>query len=620
MRSLTYALCRCAYLLSFGWFAVCANANPTVVIWDTVKPIAATPEASELLSAHPDWRAIPTELFAFEKNPAKAASDPGYYGRVYSFSGDAVIENPQLVAQISARTGRLSVFSKGSSAVGAALRGTKLFEVSAALGESGDKEHYRFEILRNATDEVLLRVSGASNRDPENWIRYSLGAGDLVEIKAGTHCKQVDVIHPTAYGVVPTAIGDDLVFDPESFPDQATFALPTEHWFLGLSLGENSQWVATWPSETVSVALHAGTLSEPVGKRLFGTLQFQPDGREAFHLCVSGQTAKGIWHRETFTAAYLEKPVASAWGPPYAAKWKTQLLESGVPTTFAFRDRSEEIWRGVPGSYQYPVWIENGQAHFHLSKKVPPKKHAIIYAIERDSTPLEFTLPVDVLKNSLGRTFSEAWLDPEGRQLRTHHRRGGDGVHRACTCGITEAIQSVFESGQESSHKDQIAEEIEDMTFFISRHVERIEEYRQFALRVVETLKASRASANVPAEFLDAVEPIAQQILQEYEVQKENMKSQTHTLELVQKTMALASEKRPGNLSAYMELLKAWRGMGGAQDYVVAQCHVLTRQLAQQAGYQAAVAPKALPLASKLRTECRNVLRHADGYEIWADY
>jgi len=69
-----------------------------------------------------------------------------------------------------------------------------------------------------------------------------------------------------------------------------------------------------------------------------------------------------------------------------------------------------------------------------------------------------------------------------------------------------------------------------------------------------------------------------------------------------------------------MELLKAWRGMGGAQDYVVAQCHMITRKLSQEAGYGCGDQPKAVEVAMEIRARCRQALRNADGYEIWADY
>jgi hypothetical protein len=84
--------------------------------------------------------------------------------------------------------------------------------------------------------------------------------------------------------------------------------------------------------------------------------------------------------------------------------------------------------------------------------------------------------------------------------------------------------------------------------------------------------------------------------------------------------MALTGRKDPGNLKNYLELLKQWRGMGGAQDSYVGQCHVIARQLFQEAGYRSLTQPKALEIAGEIRRRCRGVLRNPDGYEIWGDY
>src|SRR6185295_7164793 len=120
--------------------------------------------------------------------------------------------------------------------------------------------------------------------------------------------------------------------------------------------------------------------------------------------------------------------------------------------------------------------------------------------------------------------------------------------------------------------------------------------------------------------FLESLGQIAQQIPQEYSVQKENMKSAEHASELTRLTMALTDSAGTNNLTAYMELLKAWRAMGGAQDYVVAVCHTITRKLFQEAGYGCVNDPKAVAVAHEVRARCRQALRNPDGYEIWADY
>jgi hypothetical protein len=225
-----------------------------------------------------------------------------------------------------------------------------------------------------------------------------------------------------------------------------------------------------------------------------------------------------------------------------------------------------------------------------------------------------------MLKATIGRPEAEKILDVAGRKLRTHHRRGGDGVRRACTCGCTEAIQAVFEAGDEVAKKEYIQEALDDMIYFVHRHVERINEYRAFADDLNGFLEAKAKESPELKDFIESLRQTVGQIPQECEVQKENMKTFDYADGLTQKTIALTSRHETNNVSAYMELLKDWRAMGGAQDYVVAKCHMVTRKLCQEAGYGCVHQPTAVALAMEVRRRCQACLRNPDGYEIWADY
>src|SRR5437899_8526018 len=66
-----------------------------VVVWDTGSRLPGTGEG--VSPSRAGWKAVPSELFVFESDPPKAASDPGYYGREYAFKGDAVVENQRLI-------------------------------------------------------------------------------------------------------------------------------------------------------------------------------------------------------------------------------------------------------------------------------------------------------------------------------------------------------------------------------------------------------------------------------------------------------------------------------------------------------------------------------------------
>jgi hypothetical protein len=158
------------------------------------------------------------------------------------------------------------------------------------------------------------------------------------------------------------------------------------------------------------------------------------------------------------------------------------------------------------------------------------------------------------------------------------------------------------------------------MVYFVHAHVNRIEEYQHFAEEMVRYLDANKTSSPDLSEYLDGLKQTIQQIPQECSVQKENMKSFPYADELVKRTRGLTDRQDPDNLKAYMELLKDWRAMGGAQDYVLAQCHIVTRKFAQEAGYNCVGQAKAAVLAKEIRSRTRAILRNPDGYEIWADY
>jgi hypothetical protein len=593
------------------------NALANITIWDT----AARFGDSLSIDDRTGWKAVPSDLLALEADPAKATSDPGYYGREYSFKGDAVVENGSLTAVFWSAKGRVAIYSKDcaapSSITSSASKssGRKIAELSPLQTPAQPTSIARCEIVRNAGDEAVLTVYFSTNGAVESSAVFSFGKTEIVEIKPSENMKGVSVLSSIEYGIAPGFVVDDLLFVAGDYPSLDTLEIPARNLFVGLLAGEESEWVMTWPKGSQRLALRLG--EEKQGKRTIEAVDFHNDGQSLF---LAGLAAPGIWHRERLLPAYLEKDVPIQWKRPFPAKWTTQLLEGSVKTAFAFRPSKGQIWRGVPGSYQYPVWFDGETAMYHLSKKVPPKGDSIVYFLEGDSTPPAISTPVDIMKAALGRPFAGELLDIAGRKLRTHHRRGGEGVRRACTCGGTEAIQAVFESGSEADKKEFIEGAANDMLFFVQRHVERIEEYKRFTEELAQYLHAQASASPELKPFLDSLEQIAEQLTQEYNVQKENMQSVAHAKELVRQTQALALKKDPNNLKACIALVKAWTAMGGAQDYVLAQCHTLTRKLDQAAGYGCVSGTKAAAVAGEVRKRCRQCLRNPDGYEIWANY
>jgi hypothetical protein len=568
-------------------------ASTNIVLWDTLRSLDR-----EAVTPKEQWKVVPPDLMELEKDPAKASSDPGYYGREYRFTGDVVVENNYYVASFHRGMKRISLSAKPASPV-----------ADIVFARGGPVQ--QVELIRNSADEVVLAIGDGKTRTAT----LSFGKDCVVEIKPTDKAEQISLQAPMAYGVVPGFVADDLLYGPAEAAGPDSMLIPAENMFVGLMQGGNASLVVTWPGSQTHAALTYAPENQQ--RRVISGLNLETGGQSVY-LGVMG--APSVWHQESLDAKFLEKDVAIDWKPPFAAKWQTQLFEGTLKTRFAFRESKGTVWRGVPGSYNYPVWFEGDKPHFFLSKKVPPKGEAIIYFLEGRDTPSSVMTPVDIVKATLGRAAAESILDVEGRKLRTHHGDCGSDVHRACTCGYTEAIQAVFEKGEETEKKGFVDQSIRDMIYFVQRHLARIDEYRGFASSLSEYVRTTAKTNPALKDYLEDIDATAQQIPQEYENQKENMKSLEFAAELEQKTMALTGKHDPNNLKSYMELLKAWRAMGGSQDYLVAQCHILARKIFQDAGYNCVSSDQGVAVAKEIRARCKQVLRNPDGYEIWPNY
>jgi len=577
----------------------CGQLAGSVVVWDTPPSMGGLFDMRDRTG----WKAVPSDLFTLEADPAKAFSDPGYSGREYTFAGRAVVENDRFTAVFWPEKGQCVIFSKSDP--GPAALGFSLMPVKPGSPNGG-----RCKILRNTGSEAAIELISNAGTSILAFDRT-----EIVEIRPGTNTKGIRLQGEIAYGVAPDFIADDLVIDLDKYPSADGLSVPAENVFLCLLKGENRLLVMTWPEGRQQLRFGRGKTE--MGNASIESIDFDCDGQSVYLALLE---APGIWHREPLTASFLEKDVTIPWKRPFPARWVTQLEEAGVKTRFPFRQSQGQIWRGVAGMYTYPVWFDGDKACYRLSKKVIPRGESLIYFLEGEGSPLPVSSPVEILKATLGRQACESILDLSGRRLRTHHRRGAEGIRRACTCGCTEAIEAVFHAGQEVEKAEYVREAVGDMVYFVKQHLERIDEYRAFAEDLSKLLGEQGSKSPALKPYLDNLEQTAVRIPQICEAEKENMKSAAYADELARKTIALTARKDAKNLPACLELGKQWRGVGGAQDGVVAQYHMLVRKLFQEAGAGCLDQPAAVEIAREIRNRCRQCLRNPDGYEIWANY
>src|SRR5579862_2504897 len=271
-----------------------AIAQPTsgVVLWDTGAP-AGSPTT---LQDRSSWKAVPSDLLILEANPSKASSDPGYYGREYSFKGDAVVENQKVLAVFWSATGRMGLYSKSAGNKGGDPGSTnggspgKILELFP-LGQTTGPVH--FEILRNADDEVVLQVT--YHDAPQLSASFGFGRSEIIEIEPSANLKNFTIVAPLEYAVVPSFIGDDLIYGAQEKAGNGSdpLSLPNENMLLGLLKGESTQFVMTWPKGGQQIRLALGEDSD--GKRPIDSIHLESGG-QSFYLAPMAAT--GIWHKE----------------------------------------------------------------------------------------------------------------------------------------------------------------------------------------------------------------------------------------------------------------------------------------------------------------------------------
>ena len=604
----TIRVLTCLFALSTWWPAPSVSGAEGVqrpsmntILWDTQSSFVN--EVSLADRAH--WKVVPGSRLDNAK---------------YAFKGDAVVENRYVTAAFCSRRGRVSIYSK----VDPSQKKVEFIPLELK-GKPARITHCT--ILRNTGDATVLEISFSrvGSEDDLSAV-FSFGGKESIAIEPAERMRGISLLSPMDYGIAPSFVADDLIFDAGKYPTMETLHIPCDTFFLGLLKGRGDILVVTWPEGKQKMRLVSDKRAED---RLFESVDIYND-RKNVHFALL--CAPGIWHKEELKPSYLERDVTIDWKRPFPAKWTTQLLEDGVKTTFRFRESKKEIWRAVIGYYTYPVWFEGQTAHFHLGKKIPPTGDSLIYYLERRNVSGPPASAVDILKQTLDKETldrklavrgranldlvrPDSFIDPE--DLAQHAARGSCPVS---TCAVTQRLESIFKAGQEQQRRKYIEAGTKDMMYFVAQHRKRIDKYMNFAHDMTEFLEQEGKDKPTLGSFIREMQRIAQQIPQEYDRLKDVVQDLQYAAELARQTAALAQEKHLKNLEAFSDLGQKWRTMGGAQDDLVREFHTITRKLFQEAGYGCAGLPEAIQTAEEIRRRCRECLSNPSTYEIWPDY
>jgi len=571
------------------------GAGHALRLWDTVTPLQQQADVTQ----RQGWRAV-----------TSAAS-----GHLH---GDLVIETDGLVAAFASRLGKVLVSGSAERPVGLARRPSGGQAAICPVELSGKPAIIGSTTFAELSGVVIaqadFRAPGAENLP----IAFRFARDRILTARPEGSTRGITISAPIELAIVPSFVGDDLIYDPKDYPSAGTLALPSEHFLLGLLEDENGMLVATWQEAMPSVRLDltdphvAPGTGLPQGRKMIEAVSFL--GGKGLSLAVLD--APGIWHREVLKPSFLERDVAVQWKPPFPAVWLTQLFEDEVKTTFEFRHEKEEHWRGGIGSYTLPAWFSGEKAMLSLGKQIPPEGEAIIYYLERsEDTPQQVDGPIDIAQRSLAGDVRIGVLDVEGRPtwwpMRPDAAIGGE------TCDVMIALGKVFDAGQEVEKQLFVRGGAEDMVFHLEVMFERNARYYPFAQDMVAYLDAQAKAQPELAPYLRGLRGIAEEMLVTYDNARDTLRDMNYAHELEAKTIALAAERRPDNRQRLEDLRQGWCGMGGAAEELSRRENTFARKLYQQAAYRAATNPAAVPIAEEIRKRTKQCLRRPDSYEMW---
>src|SRR5207253_6080577 len=137
--------------------------------------------------------------------------------------------------------------SVGSSSMQETPLGRRIAEFVPLPTKNKQATISRVSVLRNADDEVVLEAFFASKGAPDLSAVFAFGKTEIVEIKPSDSMKGISLLSSIEYGIVPSFVGDDLIFAPTEYTSENALCVTSENLFLGLLSGENHELVVTWP-------------------------------------------------------------------------------------------------------------------------------------------------------------------------------------------------------------------------------------------------------------------------------------------------------------------------------------------------------------------------------------
>lgn len=465
-----------------------------------------------------------------------------------------------------------------------------------------------FQQTRIVADErngMALEIS-----DRQEGLRQivALSKDGILEIRQPP-ARTVTVRSALRYALVPSLVGTDLLFDPETLPAGKPSYLPSLNMVVGLQQGGSGMLTAVWPPGDQSARVH---VAEKTNTRRVESIELDTAGEPVF---VSFIEDPNIWHAEPLRKEYLETDTAIAWQRPFDARWIGRFFidSDGYDFPFYFLAERQKLWgRCIRGWFYYPVWFDGEKTMVHFEKKFPPVGDLLIYYLDTYDDGGQIS-PVGVMQRALGKDAAAELLDFEGTKELTLLE------HRNAVCAMTYKIEGCFAGEPDARPWAEVRPYADDIATFIRLIRERVFQFDQFAADLQDLLQAERKKQ---PELADALEP-CEEILEELRViaadDLPNVSLET-VREWTDAVKQLAPDAEKKNLETVKALTQKCRSVAGTQDDMARNLCVVTIRLMEEAARMGTASPQHVRLAEQIIARCRGIIRQPTWWEPCRKY
>lgn len=560
--------------------------TPSTYLFDTGAP-SPTPLDGARLASRSGWTLVPEDVLT------------------HQFRGDAVVLNDRLVLAI--RRG-----GTGAEVYGVAEGGPRQRAVLVPLATSGGRPNSlpTVRVIENNLGAVMLAATYPTPAGGNCVVQFRLTAGQMIaEIRPGAGVDRLLVDCPARYIVVPDFFGDDMVFGPRA-ATRPRLRLPAENFCLGLTAEGRAQVMCVWQSgqqQAVAAAASSGLpgngpdQTKSSAAAAFAGWEIQAvQGKSVWVACLEGEQ---LWHERTRTAGDAGTAITLDWQPPFAAKWRADLLQGdGAAESWFFDDPEaspEDMAVAKAVAARHACCFEAGRAVVRWSGTWTPAEGSslLVYALDRNrETPLATFCPVDVLRNTLGVGPCEYILQTEGLATETNPTPNN----------VMTWVEKQFGRNRQKKAADEIQDLLGQMVVHVGHTQARIERYGKFAQEVDAVLGQRRLDPPGLAQVAP-LRAIAAGVAQHAAAFSRRTPPPAQlTRQLADQVVGLIDRE---NSTAQCEQLGVeLRAIGASGDRSLAQCRMACRWLQQSAAMLAEDTPAQAALAGEVQTRVRQLL------------